>query len=69
MNKNNSNEQSSDLNKSSSLSSNLSGGQSVEKKYTLQGLISKIKQSEPSTIGNTFVDLSELIPNPYDSSK
>jgi len=40
-----------------------------EKKYTLQGLISKIKQSESTTIGNTFVDLSEMFPNPLDMQK
>jgi hypothetical protein len=40
-----------------------------EKKYTLQGLISKIKQSESTTIGNTIVDLSEVFPNPLDSQK
>ena len=40
-----------------------------EKEYTLQGLISKIKQSELSTVSNTAVDFSEIFPNPQESLK
>ena len=60
------NKSSSDLSQEISRSnSNLTINSQInqEKKYTLQGLISKIKQPEPTTIGNSFVDLSEVFLN------
>jgi len=68
MNKNNNTDLSQEMSRSNSMSS-LNNPINQEKKYTLQGLISKIKQSESTTIGNTFVDLSEMFPNPLDMQK
>jgi len=40
-----------------------------DKKYTLQGLLSKITKSEPNTIANASINLSELFPDANDSQK
>lgn len=58
--------QSQDLKGSISINNNLLN---QDKKFTLQGFISKIKTTEPNTIGNSFVDLSELFQHPSESIK
>lgn len=59
-NKNSSGDTSHEVNRSTNSNNSKN---SPERKHTLQGLISKIKQSDTSTFGNSIVDLSELFPD------
>lgn len=48
-----------------SSSSNLSGlGRNLgEKTFSMQGFVSKLNKYEANTVGNYFVDLSEMFPD------
>lgn len=60
MNPNNSNQE---------FTRNTSNNFTQEKKYTMQSLMNKIKSSDTCTIGNSYVDLSEIFPNSNNSEE
>ena len=46
-----------------------SNNNNIDKKYTLQNLLTKITKSDPYTIGNSYLDLNELFTEPQDCHK